>query len=326
MMVDMEHMTGVKMPLAVLFTNPTIRALSKLFDAPPQDEMWKPIVEIKATGKRNPIFFAHGISGNVFKYHALAHLLDEDQPSYGLQAAGLDGKEKPIDVMEDIAAHHIREIIKFQPEGPYALAGGSFGGYMAYEIACQLRALGKEVNFLCLFDLEAADELQFMPTGVKQIKTATLFAERFLKRAMQFISSDKEERKRYLAAKMNDRKGENQEADLESWLDKHKMVELIGEESAAYFRNVEDACYRAMMNYKIKHYDRDITLVRAKEGYFNNTYAPDLGWSHFTKGKVEVHIVPGDHNSIFWDPNVYELARCCNSTLDRVFSKSSVNS
>jgi len=321
MMVDLEHITGVKLPLAVLFTNPTIGALSKLYDTPQEDLIWNPLVIIKETGTRKPLYFAHGISGNVFKYHALAQLLDEDQPSYGLQAIGLNGKDKPLSVMKDIAAHHVKEIMNFQPEGPYALAGGSFGGYLAYEMALQLRALGKEVSYLCLFDLDAASELEFLSKGMKQIKGAQLFAERFVKRAMSLIGSDKEERQKYLAAKMRNKSkqgGGNVDYDLESWLDKHQMVELIGEESAEYFRKIEEACYKAMTDYKIEKYDRDITLIRAQEGYFNNTYSHDLGWKHFTSGKVDVHIVPGDHNSIFWEPNVMELAKAVEGTLKNI--------
>ena len=324
MMVDLEHITGIKLPLAVLFTNPTIGALSKLYETPPEDLIWNPLVIIKETGSRKPLYFSHGISGNVFKYHALAQLLDNDQPSYGLQAIGLNGKDEPLSVMEDIAAHHVKEIISFQPEGPYALAGGSFGGYLAYEMALQLRALGKEVSFLCLFDLDAASELEFLSKGMKQIKGAQLFAQRFVKRAVSFISADKEERQKYLQAKMRNKSKQgagNVDYDLESWLDKHKMVELIGEESAAYFRNIEEACYKAMTDYKIKKYDRDITLIRAQEGYFNNTYAHDLGWKHFTSGKVDVHVVPGDHNSIFWEPNVFELAKTVNKPLNHLAKK-----
>jgi amino acid adenylation domain-containing protein len=321
MMVDLEHITGMKLPLAVLFTNPTVRALSKLYDTPQKDEIWNSLVTIKESGSRNPLYFAHGISGNVFKYHDLAHMLNAEQPSYGLQALGLNGKDEPLSVMEDIAAYHINEILKFQPEGPYAIAGGSFGGYLAYEIACQLRAMNKEVNFLCLFDLEAASELDFLPQGVKQVKGAQLFAERIMKRAVTFISADKEERQKYIQAKLKNKpvKASNQDYDLESWLDKHEMVELIGEESASYFRFVEEACYKAMVNYKIKKYDRDITVIRAQEGYFNNTYAHDLGWKHFTSGKVNVHVVQGDHNSIFWEPNVIHLAKTVDTALNKIY-------
>jgi amino acid adenylation domain-containing protein len=306
MMVELENKTGIKLPLAVLFSHPTVKELSTMYEAPPQDKLWSPLVTIKKSGNRNPIFFAHGISGNVFKYHLLAQLIDPDQPCYGLQAVGLNGVDKPIRNLREMATYHMKEILKFQPTGPYALAGGSFGGYLAYEIACQLQNAGHEVSLLCLFDAEAASELDFLPKGVKQLKAAQLLTERFVKRAVDFIQADSEKRSHYLQAKL---KSNNAGNDLESWLDKHKMVELIGEESAAYFRKVEEACYDALLTYKISRFNGEILLIRAREGYFNNTFAEDLGWSHFVNGNINIQLVQGDHNSIFWEPAVHDLTK-----------------
>ena len=175
MMVELENKTGIKLPLAVLFSHPTVRELSSMYEAPPQEKLWSPLVTIKKSGNRNPIFFAHGISGNVFKYHLLAQLIDPDQPSYGLQAVGLNGVDQPIRNLREMATYHMKEILKFQPVGPYALAGGSFGGYLAYEIACQLQNAGHEVSFLCLFDAEAASELRFSSNRCETIKSSTAF-------------------------------------------------------------------------------------------------------------------------------------------------------
>ena len=54
--------------------------------------------------------------------------------------------------VEEIAADYIREMHKKQPHGPYHLAGLSFGGLLAFEIAQQLRRKGEEVAFLVMFD------------------------------------------------------------------------------------------------------------------------------------------------------------------------------
>jgi amino acid adenylation domain-containing protein len=312
MVVDLEQITGIKLPLSVLFTNPTIRQLAKLYEKQPEEKLWNPLVIIKESGTRNPLYFAHGVSGNVFKYHMLANLLHPDQPSYGLQAVGLNGVAEPFNNMEEMAAYHIQDLLKFQPKGPYALAGGSFGGYLALEMAHQMKAMGHEVNFLCLLDIEATNQLEFLPTGIKQIKSAQLLTERFIKRALHFIKSDKETKQQYLQDKL---KQLNQENDVESWLDKHKITAKIGEESAAYFKKVEAACYNALVNYKLKPYSGDVILIRAKEGYFNNTFGYDLGWKYYVNGNLQVEVVSGDHNSIFWEPNVTDLAKTIETLL-----------
>ena len=305
-MVDLEKLTGVKLPLAVLFTSPTVRKLSVLYESPETEEHWNPIVPLHTSGKNKPLYFAHGISGNVFKYHALAQRLGHDQPSYGLQAYGLNGKDTPFHDMIEMASYHVDEIRKFQPIGPYYLAGGSFGGYLAYEMARQLKSAGHEVPFVCLFDIDAGKKKDFLPAGVKQLVDAHLKAERMVKRAFELALADKEERNKYFEAR---KKMQQRNNDIESWLEKHKMAEMIGQESAAYFRRIEEACHDALMNYKIQPFDGDVLLIRANEGYFNNEYDDELGWTHFVRGRVSTEIVNGDHNSIFWEPNVEELAK-----------------
>lgn len=304
-MVDLEKITGKKLPLAVLFSSPTIRELSLLYEQQEDEKVWNPIVPLREGGINKALFFAHGISGNVFKYHGLGQRLRGSQPSYGLQAYGLNGKDTPFHDMQKMAAYHIKAIRNVQPKGPYYLAGGSFGGYLAYEMAIQLKAAGEEVGFLCIFDIDAAKKKDFLPTGVKQIVDVQLLAERFMKRAVDLARADKDERRNYFDAR---KKQQDRNNDIESWLEKYKVTEMIGAESAAYFRRVEEACHDALMSYKIRPYEGDILLVRAKDSYYNNEYSDDLGWSNFVKGKVEVLFAPGDHNSIFWPPNVDFLA------------------
>ena len=54
--------------------------------------------------------------------------------------------------MEAMAARFCAEITAFQPEGPLSLAGYSFGGLLAYEMARQLRGAGRQIAMLAIFD------------------------------------------------------------------------------------------------------------------------------------------------------------------------------
>jgi thioesterase domain-containing protein len=51
------------------------------------------------------------------------------------------------------AAQHVHTILQHQPEGPYVVAGCSASGIVAYEIAQQMRARGREVSLVVLFDV-----------------------------------------------------------------------------------------------------------------------------------------------------------------------------
>ena len=54
--------------------------------------------------------------------------------------------------LEGIAACLLRKILTMQPEGPYTIGGLCLGGILAYEIAFQLQAAGREVSLLVLLD------------------------------------------------------------------------------------------------------------------------------------------------------------------------------
>lgn len=73
---------------------------------------------------------------------------------------------------------------------------------------------------------------------MKQIVDVQLLAERFMKRAVELAKADKDERKNYFDARKKQQERNN---DIESWLEKYKVTEMIGAESAAYFRRIEEA-------------------------------------------------------------------------------------
>lgn len=57
-----------------------------------------------------------------------------------------------VETVEQLAAVYIKGIRKLQPHGPYRIAGYSFGGIIALEIAQQLQELGEEVEHLFVLD------------------------------------------------------------------------------------------------------------------------------------------------------------------------------
>ena len=51
-----------------------------------------------------------------------------------------------------MATRYVEEIMRFQPHGPYRLAGLCFGGLVAYEVARRLAERGEEIALLTLID------------------------------------------------------------------------------------------------------------------------------------------------------------------------------
>src|SRR5690606_16929625 len=68
---------------------------------------------------------------------------------------GMDGDLTDIKSMESIAKRYLSEILEQEPNGPYIVMGYSFGGMVAFEMAKQLLAMGKEIKMLGILDTDA---------------------------------------------------------------------------------------------------------------------------------------------------------------------------
>ncbi|MGB0909142.1 MAG: condensation domain-containing protein [Nitrospirales bacterium] len=147
-----ETTFGEHLPLSTILHAPTIEQLAKILAKDKHRSLWNSVVPIQMRGSKPPIFAAHPISGHVLTYTDLSEILGNDQPFYGIQSLGLNGKTKPFTRIEDMAAHYIREIEDIQPQGPYFLVGGCMGGLVALEMAQQFHAKGKHVAFLGMMD------------------------------------------------------------------------------------------------------------------------------------------------------------------------------
>ncbi len=152
LMSEIDRRFGCKLPISAVFHAPTVELLSQRLTEEQCAPAWSSLVPLQPSGTKPPLFFTHGWGGDVFGLQRLALLLPPDQPSYGLQAVGLDGKASRHTSVEQMAAHYIKEIRSFQPHGPYYLAGYSMGGLIAYELGQQLTKLGEQVAFLALLD------------------------------------------------------------------------------------------------------------------------------------------------------------------------------
>jgi thioesterase domain-containing protein len=82
----------------------------------------------------------------------LSRLLGTEQPLYGLQSKGLEANQPALRSVEEMAESYIQDLRGIQPHGPYHLAGWSFGGIVAYEMARQLSGQQENVRILALFE------------------------------------------------------------------------------------------------------------------------------------------------------------------------------
>jgi amino acid adenylation domain-containing protein len=302
MLARVEKEFGKLLPLATLFQAPTVADLAKLIRHSGWKATWSSLVPIRPSGTKPPFYFVHAIGGNVLNFASFASHFDPDQPVYGLQARGLDGKEIPSMSIQQMAADYIQDIRTVQPQGPYCIGGFSAGGVVAFEMARQLRAAGQQVAILALLDSPidnpnqsgvAASKERFTRTVVFNIRYA--FHTGLLSFARQKI------------------KNFRMRANIRLWTIKNSL----GFKPSARTLGVEEAFLLALRNYVPQTYDGDATLFRAKDelcSYSDET----LGWRGLIKGRLEILEISGDHDTILHEPHIGMLARLLNSCLDAV--------
>ncbi len=150
---EIRKSTQRELPLASLFLAPTIASQADLLRSD-REPAFSHLVSLRKEGRGRPLFIVHAVFGDVLQYVGLAERLQIDRPIYALQARGADARQSPHTTIGEMAAAYIAEIRSLQPAGPYALAGYSFGGLIAYEMACRLRKSGDQVDLLALFETD----------------------------------------------------------------------------------------------------------------------------------------------------------------------------
>lgn len=285
---------GQILPLALLFEARTIAALANVIARRDERSSWSPIVPIQPRGSRCPLFCVHPGGGNVLGYQEFIAHLHPDQPVYGIQAYGVAEGQTPHSSVHQMALQYIKAMREIQPAGPYYLGGESFGGIVAYEMACQLVQGGERVAFLFVGDswpktvqgwryLRSCLTYPLQLTGQDWI---SLFRKKVLRQRELRVPL-----KRYLYAD-----------------NLHRANSLAHREASRL--------------YGPRRYPGVLTLFRAlernhevrrHEHYFGG---PDMGWRTWA-ADVVIHWMPDIHREMMHGPNARGFADKLQECLDR---------
>jgi acetoacetyl-CoA synthetase len=146
---------GVELPLSALIEAPTVAELTAAVEDPGRH--FQPLVQMRAGSEGPPLYLVHSIWGDVLGMRQITAALESDVPVYGIRARGLNPGEEPQRSVEEMARSYVELIREFQPEGPYRLAGHSFGALLAFEMARLLVEQGQEIGWLGIIDAELND-------------------------------------------------------------------------------------------------------------------------------------------------------------------------
>jgi len=211
--------------------------------------------------------------------------------------------------MEEIAAFYIKELVEQNPSGPYAIAGYSFGGYVALEMAQQLKAMGKEVKMLAMFDTNAQESeyhySAMRKLGLKvlrQFPKAVWFTRSLLRNPADTIRYQQDHAKRIWGSLMR-RVG----------LQYEPPQEEAGFDLISHIVEKHETAY---LHYTMKPYDGVIDLFKAQTRLYFVEDSRFLGWKKFARKGVRVHNVPGDHKMMMLPPNDKTFAKVLQKALD----------
>ena len=300
---QIEKKLGKNLPLATLFQAPTIEELASIIRQKGWSAPWQALVAIQSGRSKLPLFCVHPPGGNILCYRDLAHYLDKDRPVYGLQAIGLDGKQAPYKRAEDMAAHYIREIRGFQPEGPYLLAGHSGAGIVAFEMAQQLVAQGQKVALLALLD---AYSPQLLAREVSLCRTLYINFLNLLRLRPEDKLPYIKQRAQWLRGRIANKIAKT----FNLWM------RCPSKEDSHPYALVTEAFSQAMRDYVPQVYPGQATLFRTRHQPTAVYYNPQLGWSSLVVGGLEIYDVPGLHLTVLEEPHVQVLAEKLRACID----------
>ena len=146
----MQRTLDIKLSINDLLTNQTVVSLASHIDQQQLPTADDKAILIRQGDPSNILFLVHCGSGKLYYAAALALHVHPGISIYGLPPQS--SESTPLKTIHGMATRMVKMIHAIQPNGPYNIAGWSFGGLIAFETATQLIGEDQQVKFLGLFD------------------------------------------------------------------------------------------------------------------------------------------------------------------------------
>jgi thioesterase domain-containing protein len=317
---QIEKRLRKKLDLSALFQGATVAELARIVDMQDASGGTRSIVSIQPHGSKTPLFLLHGLAGTALTWRALVQHFGPDQPIYGFEPPRENGTPQPLESIGDMAARYVADLLQFAAQGPYCLAGYSFGGWVAFEMACQLADMGKPVSLLAMVDTGPG---RTRPGRVTRIwRDAPSIAhnipfwvwDNIWRSPTKKLRARLRRETRTLWKRLLWRH-QGGKALLRQELE--DVVDTDANQLPDTLRIVMQAHMEAINEYRPRRFSGRVTLFRARTRPLFHSLDEDLGWKDLAAGGVEVIQIPGNHDSILEEPHVARLARRLQDCLDR---------
>ncbi len=296
-----ESEIGVRLSLPELIASPTARELAHSLAMTSTREHLTYLTAIQAAGTSVPLYGLHVIGENASFYRPLSARLGPDHPVFAIAIARPD-EHTPTDVAA-MAALYVEEIQRHRPDGPLAVAGISLAGFVAFEVAQQLIAAGRDVVSVVLLDSAG-------PSGERSVgrtRRVRIHLSRLRSGRMSYVQE--------LARRLVDSVRQT------SWTIRVRFQQLLGIRTPEelWVHRFVLANTESVGRYQPEPCSSPLLVAHAAGEEFDDpeVVRAGLGWGPFAAGGIEVIDVPGDHMSMLAEPNVETLAEVVRESLDR---------
>lgn len=255
------------------------------------------LVRVNEGGSQPPLVFFNTWVLDAAGLERLGAVLGPEQPVMGIEHPPL-GTPQPADLAGWVR-HHRAGLDALGLTGPYRLAGFSFGGVIAMEIARQLQDEGEEVEWLGLIDT-------IRP--ILNPKGARRYVRHHLHELLD--QPDPHLRRAHLRRMVL---GGGRRTLLRTRRQVLRPVRRVGLLPPARGRTLADerglhplkkAVWRGYLTHEPSTYDAPVALFTGDANRAKAGGDPSLRWSRFLRGGFEVIPVPGRHLQILDHPNV----------------------
>ncbi|MCC6694567.1 MAG: amino acid adenylation domain-containing protein [Candidatus Hydrogenedentes bacterium] len=361
LMSRIEDAFQIQFPLRDLFEYPRLdsqalrieRLVTPHAQPPSEVSETRLMIPVRAEGSKRPLFFVAGAGDVIGTYTTLVSLLDPEQPFYGFPDPMYTTLTAAEITVERLAELYLREVRSKQDTGPYVLGGYSFGAIVAYEMARQLVAAGEQVGLLVLVDTSAGTTgrpglirvLRSMGPRAKYVAAKLLMCFRCrasllqdfriifkigLSRLFRKTTPQPEEPsiREYVIWSLRDtsRLDRTGRQDSEAASIREARLRMLDQPHIRRLNRSISAALVSYQAYQFQSYPGSLTLIRAGDNpsYLGGTDTT-RGWGKVALGGVDVHIVPGTHDTLFQQPYVSEVARHLRCCLERVHSDGTID-
>ena len=269
---------------------------------------------VNGDGTLPPVVFFFTWAREREDLHVLGAALGPDQPLFGIDHPPIDGP-LPRDLADWVRFH--RERLDRLPVGsPYHLAGFSFGGVIALEIAMELRAEGHEVEWLGLVDtirpiLNPTGARRYLRDHLRELvdQTDPVLRRAYLRRIVLGGGRRTLLRIRHQALRPMRWAG---------LFPKSKGATLADTRGLGPLKK---AVWRGYLSHDARNYDAPVALFTGYENLRQASGDPSLRWSTYLRNGLEVTALPGEHREILRPPNVEVAAREIAASLARAAAR-----